>query len=233
MTLRPEFALGHSEYNPFLFSVVDDQEGEFPPHGPDRSDATGLRSLARSRPVVGYCRGKPRPGAGRGDCELPGKARGEDQADGDGRAARGSWCKRAVCQSCRLCRPLRVCATNVRRSVVWVKRRAGRGLRCCCSGLGLPSRCTWSRRTGKATTISSRRDGRPTCRSSSSSGRSIGRAIERSPQRSRPRGGNGCRLPPFIACQSITSNSPRRAACRAYGGEIAPRGSKRNGADIQ
>ena len=30
MTLRPEFALGHSEYNPFLFSVVDDQEGEFP-----------------------------------------------------------------------------------------------------------------------------------------------------------------------------------------------------------
>lgn len=28
MTLRPEFALGHSEYNPFLFSVVDDQEGE-------------------------------------------------------------------------------------------------------------------------------------------------------------------------------------------------------------
>ncbi len=30
MTLRPEFALGHSEYNPFLFSVVDDPEGEFP-----------------------------------------------------------------------------------------------------------------------------------------------------------------------------------------------------------
>ena len=30
MTLRPEFALGHSEYNPFLFSVVDDQEGRLP-----------------------------------------------------------------------------------------------------------------------------------------------------------------------------------------------------------
>ena len=30
MTLRPEFALGHSEYNPFLFSAVDDEEGEFP-----------------------------------------------------------------------------------------------------------------------------------------------------------------------------------------------------------
>lgn len=30
MTLRPEFALGHSEYNPFLFSVVDDPEGGFP-----------------------------------------------------------------------------------------------------------------------------------------------------------------------------------------------------------
>ena len=30
MTLRPEFALGHSEYNPFLFSVVDDLEGELP-----------------------------------------------------------------------------------------------------------------------------------------------------------------------------------------------------------
>ena len=29
MALRPEFALGHSEYNPFLFSVVDDgEEGE-------------------------------------------------------------------------------------------------------------------------------------------------------------------------------------------------------------
>jgi hypothetical protein len=26
MALRPEFALGHSEYNPFLFSVVDDEE---------------------------------------------------------------------------------------------------------------------------------------------------------------------------------------------------------------
>lgn len=30
MTLRPEFALGHSEYNPFLFSAVDDVEGELP-----------------------------------------------------------------------------------------------------------------------------------------------------------------------------------------------------------
>lgn len=30
MTLRPEFALGHSEYNPFLFSVVDDPDGELP-----------------------------------------------------------------------------------------------------------------------------------------------------------------------------------------------------------
>jgi hypothetical protein len=31
VTLRPEFALGHSEYNPFLFGVVDDdEEGESP-----------------------------------------------------------------------------------------------------------------------------------------------------------------------------------------------------------
>jgi hypothetical protein len=30
VTLRPEFALGHSEYNPFLFSAVEDEEGELP-----------------------------------------------------------------------------------------------------------------------------------------------------------------------------------------------------------
>jgi hypothetical protein len=39
VTLRPEFALGHSEYNPFLFSVVDDEEGESP--------LTVLSALAR------------------------------------------------------------------------------------------------------------------------------------------------------------------------------------------
>lgn len=39
MTLRPEFALGNSEYNPFLFSPVDDEESEFP--------LTVLSALAR------------------------------------------------------------------------------------------------------------------------------------------------------------------------------------------
>ena len=39
MTLRPEFALGHSEYNPFLFAAVDDEEGEVP--------LTVLSALAR------------------------------------------------------------------------------------------------------------------------------------------------------------------------------------------
>ena len=39
MTLRPEFALGHSEYNPFLFAAVDDEEGELP--------LTVLSALAR------------------------------------------------------------------------------------------------------------------------------------------------------------------------------------------
>jgi hypothetical protein len=39
VTLRPEFALGNSEYNPFLFSPVDDEESEFP--------LTVLSALAR------------------------------------------------------------------------------------------------------------------------------------------------------------------------------------------
>jgi hypothetical protein len=39
MTLRPEFALGHSEYNPFLFCPIDDEEGEVP--------LTVLSALAR------------------------------------------------------------------------------------------------------------------------------------------------------------------------------------------
>ena len=53
MTLRPEYLLGHSEYNAFLFAAVGEEKAGRPLTVLAALTRLGFDPVARSRPIVG------------------------------------------------------------------------------------------------------------------------------------------------------------------------------------
>ena len=71
MTLRPEYSLGHSEYNAFLFAAVGEEKVGLPLTVLTALTRLGFDPWRERGPIVGSAQGNRSSGIRRDDCNAP------------------------------------------------------------------------------------------------------------------------------------------------------------------